>query len=203
MINFFIRNAGKNDLELISQLHILSFDNFFLSKLGRNFLKFMYNLFFIDKNGVLLVAVDDSGKLLGFAAGCLDKKKFDADVRTLNNMISGLFLSIIPFIKNPLFFLKRVFRALFSKSKYSRPNNSAYLSSIAVNPKYNGNGIGRKLLLEFEKVALSHGYNSIDLTTDIKDNNKTLQFYFSNGYIVHDTLFVNTDREMYRLIKFL
>lgn len=56
------------------------------------------------------------------------------------------------------------------------------LASIAVDPEFSNKGIGKELLKEFIVQAQLRGKQMIYLTTDLKANDKVLQFYKKNGF---------------------
>ena len=56
-----------------------------------------------------------------------------------------------------------------------------YLDSIAVFPKYQGNGIGRKLITAMQEKAFNEGHKRIGLIVDF-DNPKAEKLYTSLGF---------------------
>jgi ribosomal protein S18 acetylase RimI-like enzyme len=60
-------------------------------------------------------------------------------------------------------------------------DNSIYVSQLAVDPDYQGHGIGRELMKKAEGLALKHGYNKVALHVR-KDNEKAIALYKSLGY---------------------
>ena len=66
--------------------------------------------------------------------------------------------------------------------KMKLSSKACELSSIAVHPKDQGKGLGKKILKEFEKEAKLLGADQIYLYTDSFNNDKVNQFYNENGY---------------------
>ena len=97
MADFSIRNARKEDLSLISEIHIEAFPNFFLSNLGCRFLKIYYKEYLM-RNEFLFVATDSNDKPVGFIAGLSDSKGFyqALKMKVLNWQMMRTFVLNIP-----------------------------------------------------------------------------------------------------------
>ena len=87
------------------------------------------------------------------------------------------------------------------KSSSNDDGNYAELLSIGVLPEKNGYGIGRDLLISFEKEIIKQGIKSITLTTDFNSNAGVLQFYNKLGYSTYYEFLAYPNRKMVRLIK--
>jgi ribosomal protein S18 acetylase RimI-like enzyme len=59
--------------------------------------------------------------------------------------------------------------------------NSLYVAQVAVDPDFQGHGIGRKLMKQAEEMALKKGFNAVALHVR-KDNEKAIGLYKSMGY---------------------
>ena len=57
----------------------------------------------------------------------------------------------------------------------------AYITHIAVNPKYIRKGLGSRILVETENIAVRKGFDSIMLETDC-NNHRAIEFYKKNGF---------------------
>ncbi len=82
----------------------------------------------------------------------------------------------------------------------------AYIDSLAVDKKFRGLGIGRRLLESLEKILLEEGVETISLSVK-KDNYNALGFYIKQGYVVKGVVLLltanisdikNVDRELNR-----
>ena len=60
-----------------------------------------------------------------------------------------------------------------------------YLDTIAVNPSFQGLGVGRALLQFAEQEALRHGFSSIYLCTNVKMTENQI-LYLKIGYVEYD-----------------
>jgi phenylacetate-CoA ligase len=70
------------------------------------------------------------------------------------------------------------FAAFYANDKI---NKTAYLSMIAVHPKYQNKNIGSKLLQRIFNISLDNGMQIIKLEVN-KDNTKAINFYIKNGF---------------------
>jgi ribosomal-protein-alanine N-acetyltransferase len=58
----------------------------------------------------------------------------------------------------------------------------AHIESIAVDPDYQGTGLGRRMLLELERISLERGCHKIVLET-FENNKAAMNFYKNSGYV--------------------
>ena len=163
----------------VVQIHLDTFTGFFLTFMGRGFLKQMYSAYCSHNKSGLYVAFAD-GKPVGFLAYSSD--------------MSGLYKymikkRLIPFawyaagacLRKPKTFM-RIVRAFLKPGESKREEAYVELASIGVSPHGKNQGIGtqliQKLILEtdFEKYAY------ICLETDVVDNDSVNQFYQRNNF---------------------
>ena len=190
-----IRKANKKDIKSIVEIHMARFSSFFLTSLGKNFLKTFYKAF-LKNPGVLLVLIDE-GEIKGFAAGSRDKRGFFKKL-LLNNISEFVFSGIQILITKPSA-LKRI---ALNASK-SEKNNLIFAELLSIATLSNKKGYGKILLLEFEKEITRENIENlpISLTTDYHDNDKAVQFYKDCGYEVQEVFESYQGRKMYRFIK--
>ncbi len=74
--------------------------------------------------------------------------------------------------------------------------NCATLMSIAVDPAYQNEHIGRQLVNSFLIEAKSRGSEFVNLATDAVDNDGVNHFYRSVGFELFRTFFTPEGREM-------
>jgi len=161
-----LRVANRNDLKMIVDIHIKAFPEFFLTKLGPRFLYKYYNLILNHEKKIFLVTEED-GYPIGFVAGFLQPSNFYAYVRKHKNI---LIFTLIPIIfRNPFFIIK------------------CELASIAVNPDYVGQGLGKKLVKAFIEISQKKNAGIIYLTTDVDNNEVVNNFYQSLGFSLYRT----------------
>lgn len=193
------RLLTTDDTAVLARIHNEAFHNFFLTDLGPFFLKTYYQAVIISTRSIAVCCVNDSNEVIAFATGCELSKGYNRRI-VLNNFLGFT----VQFIR--LIFTKpgAVIRLLKNFEKNANPiddGNYAELFSIAVLPDYNGLGIGKKLLKQFEQEARRKGCSKITLTTDFYNNDKVVEFYKKSGYRVFYDFYTYPKRRMYKLIK--
>ena len=173
-----VRIAKTSDTLSISNIHYTQLNYEFLSKLGKGFLYYLYNVFIQNKEIITLV-YEDKGEVLGFLSGA---KNFDKSFKTiiLNNFFKLLLQSIIGIIRHPKL-LKNAVETVFYINKQPNLKTKAELISIAVNNKYHRKGIGKRLIFEFEKILISQKVPFYKVSVN-KNNGKANSFYKSLGF---------------------
>lgn len=195
-----IRSVCYADIDAIVKLHQLAFPEFFLTRLGGQFLKILYKAFLNDKKCIfILTEVDDC--VCGFAVGSLPGAK---SVRRIvfENTISIFFSSFVSIVRLRMAILERLLFFLFPKSvSRIQLQSRATLRSIAVKPTQRGTGVAVKMLLHFEKMAVAQGAASVLLTTDADQNERAIRFYNKCGYKVCRRFKSSASRTMLELSK--
>lgn len=196
-----IRKAAIEDLSAIVRIHISAFEDFFLTSLGSDFLKFYYSCFIQSRETVTMVA-EEEGRICGFAAATKTCKGFNSRL-IKNNLVSFGLLSVKMLFSSPKSLLRLV-KNLTKKGKGVDDNEDyAELYSIGVGKDAQGLGIGKQLLSATEMAMKADGVEKLSLTTDYYDNDKTIGFYRAMGYETLYEFVTYPDRKMYRLIKTL
>lgn len=190
-----IRLAEMSDLDIIVDIHYKRFANFFLTTLGKNFLKTFYKGF-LKKPGILLVLIDNN-EIKGFAAGSRSNQSFFK--KLLNNNFLGFIFSGIQIVfTNP-----KALKRILSNTKKSQNTDIIYAELLSIATVLNKKGYGKKLLDYFEKeVSFMNKENlKISLTTDFENNDKAVKFYKDCGYEILEVFESYQKRKMYRFIK--
>lgn len=194
-----IKLVPEEDINEVVKVHKASFRDFFLTELGDHFLKVYYNCVRKDKRGLLL-GFYEGKELYGFAAATTISKSFNRNL-ILENFFQFSFIGIgLLFTKTSA--LVRLFKN-FSKTNESVNDKGEYaeLLSIGVSDKKQGQGIGKKLLLELEETLKTKGCTQLSLTTDFYNNEKAIGFYNGLGYEIFYDFIAYPNRKMYRMIK--
>lgn len=184
----------ERDLLAITDVHLISFPDFFLSQMGRAFVRHYYRTALSFSAGIALVAVQD-GMTVGFAVGFGDPAAFYRAYR-------GSRMRLLPSITAAI--LRRPWLAFSVAQSVKRVSSvvaaswEAELASIAVLPTCKGAGLGFQLLSAFVEKARMDGWRSVYLTTDARNNDRVNQFYLTNGFVLEDT-FRRGSREMNKL----
>lgn len=193
MIN--VRLAQAEDINQIVAIHLERFSGFFLTNLGKSFLKTFYTAF-LKNPGVLLVIEEDS-VVKGFAAGSRDNRGFYKKLLTNNLLqfaISGLKILVV----KPKALLR-----IASNAGRSEKSELIYAELLSIATLKNKNGYGKILLAEFEKEIERENKDGLplSLTTDYDENKKVIDFYTESGYQIQQVFESYQNRKMYRFIK--
>jgi ribosomal protein S18 acetylase RimI-like enzyme len=177
-----IRPAAIADLPKLVTIHERAFRNFFLTRMGGNFLLRYYELVLMYRRGICLVA-DTSGLLSGFACGFLDPTGFYTLMRRYGHRFAlpaaralGRHPSLLPGIARGI---QRMRDAVHASAQ------SCDLSSIAVAPEAGRSGLGVTLARAFLAQAWSLNASLVRLHTDADENEAANAFYRKLGFREH------------------
>lgn len=193
------RLVKQTEFDALAKLHLLAFNDFFLTTLGYYFLKTYYRASLKSKDSIAVCAINEKGDIVGFSIGCVQSKGFHKKLM-LTNFTKFFVQAIRIFFTNP----KAIIRLLNNLDKDSDTNdngNYTELLSIAVSPDYKGLGVGKELIKAFELEAIKKGCKKIALTTDYSNNDQVVSFYKKVGYTVFYEFTTYPNRKMYKLIK--
>lgn len=194
-----LTNVSKNTINEVVEVHMESFEGFFLTFLGRGFLRQLYRGFVEHTNSGLLVA-EENGKVIGFLAYSQNMSGFYKYL-IKKHLISFAFYALGGFLRKPKIFF-RLIRAFTYSREAKREESYIELSSIGVNPKNSNLGIGTRLIGGLRHCAKSTKAEYIKLETDADNNEKANQFYEKNGFKLHHIYETPEHRKMneYRLL---
>ena len=195
-----IQQKDRTIVEQVVEIHMKAFSGFFLTFLGKGFLKQLYLGYLENKNSGIFVARNSEDKVVGFLA--------------FSNNLSDLYKSLIKkrivlfawygllaTIKNPKA-MKRLLGAFLKPGESVRTEKYCELASIGVDPEYGGYGIGSLLINALKAKVDFSKIEYITLETDSVDNDKANDFYKKNGFILFRTFETPEGRQMneYRYI---
>lgn len=172
---------NKARINEVVDIHMQSFPGFFLTFLGKGFLKQLYKGFVEHENSGLLVAVEEN-KIVGFLA-------YSEDISELYKFLIRYYVvplawyAGIAFLKKPCI-LFRLLRAFTYSDKSKREERYVELSSIGVLPRLEGKGIGSRLISALKYKVNIGEYRYIKLETDAENNESVNLFYQKNGFIL-------------------
>jgi len=178
--DFQIRDIQSGDITAVVDVHLASFQSFFLTFLGRAFLERLYREIAQEPGGAFLVATSPEGAIMGFAAGVPHLSRFYrklARERWLDFGLSSLWAAA----RRPAI-IPRLWRALRASEAAGLAPCPAALMSIAVAPGTKRSGIGKALIRHFLARMARNGIPHVCLTTDRDDNAPTLGFYEALGF---------------------
>lgn len=192
-----IREVKSNEKELINEIvtiHLNTFTGFFLTFMGRGFLRQMYQSYCDHDESGLLVAEED-GKALGFLAFSSNFSglyKFMIKTR----LIQFGWYSVGAFFRRPSAFM-HIISAFLKPGEAKREEKYVELSSIGVDPNVKSKGIGSKLIDALKKNVDFDKYAYINLETDAVDNDGAIHFYEKNGFVRERMFETDEGRKMY------
>jgi ribosomal protein S18 acetylase RimI-like enzyme len=177
-----VRRATPEDLCGIVAIHQKAFKNFFLTRMGREFLRRYYALVLNYHAGIILVS-ERCGLLEGFVCGFVEPPGF---YRLMWRHKWGFVLpAMSALIRHPSLFagvlygVQRIQTTAFTSTV---PARCCELSSIAVAPEASGNGLGKALVQAFIEQSRSMDAEYVYLTTDADDNDSANALYRQVGF---------------------
>jgi len=182
-----------SDVPQVVIIHLESFQGFFLSLLGPNFLRQLYTSILEDPSGIAWV-YKEASQVIGFVAGTSQPPGFYRRLAERHWQQFAL-ASFGPFLRQPSI-LPRLLRAFKTPYQDLPRENCGKLLSIAVLPEYQGKGIGEALILAFFDEAKSRGLEQVILTTDRDHNEGVNRFYQALGFTIHRSFITPEGREM-------
>ena len=184
----------KEIIKEVVSIHLDSFKGFFLTFMGKGFLREMYRSFCEHSASGLLVAKNDDGQILGFLA-------FSSELSGLykymlkKRLIVFAWYSLGAFLRKPKVFF-RLFRAFLKPGESKREEKYMELSSIGVSSKHTASGVGTTLIDELKKITDFSIYEYITLETDAENNEAANGFYLKNGFKLVRTYHTHEGRAM-------
>lgn len=190
------RPMQQSDLEAVVKVHQAAFPGFFLTRMGRPFLRAYYQAVLDFGTSIALIATDENtGAVLGFAVGFRDPQGFYAlFAHRRRRLLPAIALAVL---RDPTL-VKEILRNMRRVEAQARASVAAVeLSSIAV--ATSGAGVGGVLLEAFATHARDAGTRSLFLTTDADGNYAVRHFYERRGF----TLDGHEDRGDRRLCRYV
>ena len=178
-----IREVEKNEKQVIEdvvKIHMETFTGFFLTFMGKGFLKQMYSCYCMHDNSCLLVAEDEENKIvgiLGYSSDMSGLYKYMIKKR----LVPFAWYSLGAFFRKPNVFMRLV-RAFLKPSESVREEKYVELASIGVKPDYKSGGVGSMLIDALKERVDFSEFAYITLETDAVDNEAANKFYVKNGF---------------------
>jgi ribosomal protein S18 acetylase RimI-like enzyme len=196
-----VRNIKLEDIDSIVDVHTEAFSDFFLTTLGRNFLKIYYTSLIKNNDGIALCAHDELKVIVGFCAGTTNSEGFHKRLIMCNPVKFGVQIFIL-IIKKPKSII-RLFSNLEKQPLKQISGKIAELLSIGITKSAKGMGVGTALVEKFDIELKRRGSTIVTLTTDFYDNDKVISFYNKHGYDIQSEFIAYPDRRMIKMIKYL
>lgn len=170
----------KRVIDEVVQIHLDTFHGFFLTFMGKGFLRQMYSSYCKHSESGMLVAFEDN-KPIGFLA-------YSSNLSGLykymirKKLFPFAWYSLCAFIRKPKVFF-RLIRAFLKPNETKRNEKYVELASIGVKPDSKSNGVGSKLINALKNKVDFSEYKYITLETDAVDNEAAIHFYEKNRFV--------------------
>lgn len=194
-----VRPLEDRDVPAVVEIHLAAFPNFFLTFLGREFLRTYYRCI-VEFRQIGFVA-DQGGEMSGFVTGIENGAGFYRRALMAHGARFCL-AALRAVLEQPVVVIPRLARAVLKRPSGGPEHSSARatsLTSIAVKPTSSGGGIGHALVAAFRDESARRGFRTIFLETDADDNAAALRFYEREGFLLWRTY---TTKEGRRLHEF-
>ena len=168
-----------HEVEQIVAIHLSSFPGFFLTFLGKGFLKYLYKGFMLHPDSGILVAKEES-RVVGFLAYSTELSKFYAFILK-RYFFPFAWYGFLGALRSPKSIL-RIIRALTYPSAKETDEKYIEISSIAVDPTIQTKGIGSGLIKYLLEMFKASEFKVIRLKTDAENNEAANTFYQKNGF---------------------
>ncbi len=189
-----VESAEKELLNEIVKIHMDTFHGFFLTFMGKGFLKTMYSSYCKHAKSGLLVAMDEEDRIMGFLAWSGELSEL-YKFMIKRKLFSFALHSLGAFFRKPKIFI-RLIRAFLKPGESKRAESYVELASIGVLPDAKRSGIGSMLIDRLKENVDFSVYEYITLETDAVDNEGANRFYQKNGFVLARTFETSEGRKM-------
>lgn len=192
-----IRKVNAEEKDIINEIvdiHLLTFKGFFLTFMGKGFLRQLYTAYARHTQSDILIAIEDD-KVVGFLA----YSEFLSDLYKYmikHQLFLFAWYSIGAFIRKPKVFMRLV-RAFLKPSESKREEKYVELASIGVHPCSKAKGIGSRLVEKLKAEIDFDVYEYITLETDVVNNEIANNFYIKNQFHAVRQYETHEGRKMY------
>ncbi|WP_161979001.1 GNAT family N-acetyltransferase [Streptococcus sp. S784/96/1] len=187
------QDNNEQYINQIVEIHMETFEGFFLTFLGKGFLKTLYRGFLEHPDSDLIVAVDNS-EPIGFLAY---SKKLSSFYKWLirHRLLQFAWYSLLAVFRKPKAFL-RLLRAFTYPSTSKTDSCFVELSSIGIRKTSKSKGLGSMLIQTLVDKFRDSEFEYIKLETDAVENELANYFYQKNGFELYHTYETPEGRKM-------
>jgi ribosomal protein S18 acetylase RimI-like enzyme len=188
-----LRDATEADLPSITAVHIEAFSDAALTKLGRGAVRRYYEWQLKGPHERVALVAYIGSKCMGFCFGGVFRGATSGFLHRNQLYLCGCvmlrpWLLWNPVIRERLTSSCRILRRKCLQAVETRTMKETQKSersfgilAIAVSPEAHGQGIGRRLMAETERVATQLQFRQMDLSVRI-DNHRAIRFYEGLGW---------------------
>ncbi len=174
-----VSSTEKETIDKIVDIHLATFQGFFLTFMGRGFLKQMYSAY-TRHNGSDILVAEAEGRVVGFLAYSQQMSGLYKHM-IRHQLVQFAWYSLGAFLRKPKVFL-RLIRAFLKPGEAKREETYIELASIGVHPDAKSGGVGSKLIDALKQATDFDTFAYITLETDAVDNDAANRFYVKNGF---------------------
>lgn len=192
-----IKKANEFEKDIINEIvdiHLETFEGFFLTFMGKGFLKQMYSSYVQHDESDIYVAIENES-VVGFLA-CSENMSGLYKYMIKHKLIQFAWYSLGAFIRKPKVFF-RLIRAFLKPSESERNESYVELASIGVKPTAKSKGVGSSLIDVLKNDVDFSKFKYITLETDVVDNEIANKFYLKNGFNIVREFKTHENRRMY------
>lgn len=180
-------------IEETVQIHMATFAGFFLTFLGKGFLKQLYKGFIEHPKSGIVVAVEEN-KLIGFCAFSENLSEFYKYL-IKKKLLLFAWYALGAFIRKPTIMF-RLLRAFLYSNESKRDEAYIELSSLGVLPEVKNKGVGSKMISYLKDISDGTRFKYIKLETDKENNDGVNYFYQKNGFVLDHSYETPEGRKM-------
>lgn len=177
-----VDGKDKEAIKRIVSVHMETFTGFFLTFMGKGFLKQMYKSYCQHAESELLATYNDEGEIVGFLAWSSNMSGLYKYMIKKKLFAFGWY-SMGAFFRKPRVFM-RLIRAFLKPSESERAEAYVELASIGVDPNAKSAGIGSGLIETLKERVDFSKFAYIALETDAENNDGVNYFYQKNGFVL-------------------
>lgn len=189
-----VKNNEKSLIDEIVKIHLMTFEGFFLTFMGKGFLAQMYTAYARHANSDIIID-EDNNRVNGFLAYSENLSDLYKYMIT-HRLIPFAWYSFVAFLRKPKVFL-RLLRAFLKPSESLRSEKYVELASIGVHPDAKSKGIGSSLVDYLKRDVDFDIFAYITLETDVCNNEIANRFYVKNGFRIFREYETHEGRRMY------
>lgn len=175
------RIVEKNNklLNEVINIHCDSLPNDILPKIGKDFLFFCIYNTAIQTDHTQLIITKDNGKVTGFVLVSKDSSKYYKDV-IIKNIFHNIYYGCRLLYKRTIS-IPELLQIIKSLTKNQKPEIKGEIVIIAVEKKYQGQGIGKMLVQESVQYLKSNKVKKIKIKT-IANNTNWINMFIRMGW---------------------
>lgn len=190
-----VRTLAKEDLAIVAAIHLAAFPDSALGSLGAEAVRRYYEWQLIGPHDIAAFSAECDGELAGFCFGGVFRGAMSGFLSRNRAYLAWRVVTHPWLIFSPLF-RDRLTTGLRVLRKFAKPAKPKSVTApvsktapvetprreifgilaLAVNPKFQGKGIGRRLMDASEAIARERGFPQIHLSVNT-DNNQAIFFY--------------------------